>query len=119
VDRGQWFVRYSIRVPQQDGSIKLQQKAKKLGTVDKYPLESQIKPLQTEFMYRINAGTFTADSGIRLQEFEFTCHGRKKGVELSDYTSGKLTVNRSVWRSVARAAHVPRDSGVLNGICTI
>ncbi len=64
-----WFVRYRVRVRQEDGSIRLQQKAKKLGSVADYPLESQIMPLKAEFMRRLNAGKFTPESGMVLMEF--------------------------------------------------
>jgi hypothetical protein len=33
VDHGAWFVRYRERVRQEDGSIKLKQRAKRLGSV--------------------------------------------------------------------------------------
>jgi hypothetical protein len=69
VHHGAWFVRYRVRVRQEDGSTRLQQKAKKLGNVADYPLESQIMPLKTEFMRRLNAGKFTPESGMVLTEF--------------------------------------------------
>jgi hypothetical protein len=69
VHHGSWFVRYRVRVRQEDGSTKLQQKAKKLGSVADFPLESQIMPLKTEFMHRLNAGRFTPESGMVLKEF--------------------------------------------------
>ena len=69
VHHGSWFVRYRVRVRQEDGSTKLQQKAKKLGSVADFPLESQIMSLKTEFMHRLNAGRFTPESGMVLKEF--------------------------------------------------
>ncbi|HEX2713647.1 MAG TPA: tyrosine-type recombinase/integrase [Candidatus Acidoferrales bacterium] len=69
VHHGAWFVRYRVRVRQEDGLTKLQQKAKKLGSVADYPLESQIMPLKTDFMHRLNAGKFTPESGMVLKEF--------------------------------------------------
>ena len=69
VHHGAWFVRYRVRVRQEDGSIRLHQKARKLGSVADYPLESQIMPLKTEFMHRLNAGNFTPESGMVLMEF--------------------------------------------------
>jgi Phage integrase family len=56
-------------VRQEDGSFRLKQKAKKLGTIADYPLESQIMPLKTEFMHRLNAGKFTPEAGMVLTEF--------------------------------------------------
>ena len=69
VHHGAWFVRYRVRVRREDGSTKLEQKAKKLGSIADYPLESQIMPLKTEFMHRLNAGSFTPESGMVLKEF--------------------------------------------------
>jgi integrase len=53
----------------EDGSIRLTQKAKKLGSVADYPLESQIMPLKTEYMHRLNAGKFTPETGMTVTEF--------------------------------------------------
>src|SRR6516162_11884507 len=69
VHHGAWFVRYRVRVRREDGSTKLEQKAKKLGSIADYPLESQIMPLKTEFMHRLNASRFTPESGMVLKEF--------------------------------------------------
>lgn len=69
VHHGAWFVRYRARVWAADGSIRLTQKAKKLGSVADYPLESQIMPLKIEYMHRVNAGKFTPESGMTLAEF--------------------------------------------------
>jgi integrase len=64
-----WYVRYREPVRQEDGSIRLQQKARRLGSVRDYPRESQIKPLQAEFMQKLNAGKFSPESGMTLKEF--------------------------------------------------
>ena len=69
IHHGAWFVRFRVRVRQEDGSIRLKQKAKKLGSIVEYPLESQIMPLKTEFMHRLNASTFTPQSSMVLKEF--------------------------------------------------
>lgn len=69
VHHGAWFVRYRVRVRQEDGSTELQQRAKKLGNVADFPLESQIMPLKTEFMHRLNASRFTPESCMVLREF--------------------------------------------------
>lgn len=69
VDHGAWFVRYLERVRQEDGSIKLKQRARKLGNVSDYRRESDIKPLYTNFMQRLNAGKFTPESNLTLKEF--------------------------------------------------
>ena len=66
VDHGAWFVRYRERVRQEDGSIKLKQRARKLGSVSEYRRESDIKPLYTNFMQRLNAGKFTPESNLTL-----------------------------------------------------
>jgi hypothetical protein len=69
VDHGAWFVRYRERARQEDGPIKLNQKARKLGTLKSYPRESNIKPLLREFMQRLNAGKFTPEASMTLREF--------------------------------------------------
>jgi integrase len=69
VDHAAWFVRYRVRVRQEDGSIKLKQRAKMLGRVADYPRESDIMPLKAEFMQRLNAGKFTPESSMELREF--------------------------------------------------
>jgi integrase len=69
VHRGSWFVRFRNRVRQEDGSIKLQQKAQRLGSVKNYPHKSQIMPVLTEYMQRANAGKFMPESSMTLKEF--------------------------------------------------
>jgi integrase len=69
VDHGAWFVRYRERVRQDDGSIKLKQRATKLGNVRDYPRKSNIRPLLAEFMQRLNAGKFAPETSITLKEF--------------------------------------------------
>jgi integrase len=64
-----WYVRYRERVRQKDGSIKLQQKASRLGSLKDYPGESLIKPLLAEFLCKLNAGNFTPEPGMTLTEF--------------------------------------------------
>lgn len=69
VDHAAWFVKYRVQVRQEDGSIKLKQRAKMLGRVRDYPRESDVMPLKIEFMQRLNAGKFTPDSSMTLKEF--------------------------------------------------
>jgi integrase len=64
-----WYVRYRERVRQNDGSIKLQQRANRLGSLKDYPGESLIKPLLAEFLCKLNAGNFTPEPGMTLTEF--------------------------------------------------
>jgi integrase len=64
-----WYVRYRERVRQEDGSIKLHQKASRLGSLEDYPSESHIKPLLGEFLCKLNAGNFTPEPGMTLTEF--------------------------------------------------
>ena len=64
-----WYVRYRERVRQNDGSIKLQQRANRLGGLKDYPGESLIKPLLAEFLCKLNAGNFTPEPGMALTEF--------------------------------------------------
>jgi len=66
---GAWFVRYRERTRQFDGSIKDQQRAKKLGSIEDYPRESQIRPLFAEFMRKLNASTFTPETCMTLTDF--------------------------------------------------
>lgn len=66
---GAWFVRYRERVQLEDGSIKLRQRAKRLATVEEYPTQSQVKPLLTEYLQRLNTGRQFADSSMTLQGF--------------------------------------------------
>ena len=68
-DHAAWFVKYRVQVRQEDGSIKLKQRAKMLGRIGDYPRESDIMPLKIEFMRRLNAGKFTPDSSMNLSEF--------------------------------------------------
>jgi integrase len=68
-DHAAWFVKYRVQVRQEDGSIKLKQRAKILGRIGDYPRESDIMPLKIEFMRRLNAGKFTPDSSMNLSEF--------------------------------------------------
>ncbi len=69
VDHGAWFVRYRERVRQEDGSIKLKQRARRLGSVKDYRRESDIRPLLTEFMQRLNAAKFTPEANLTLKGF--------------------------------------------------
>jgi len=64
-----WYVRYRERVRQVDGSIKLHQKASRLGSLEDYPSESHIKPLLGEFLCKLNAGNFAPEPGMTLTEF--------------------------------------------------
>ncbi len=64
-----WYVRYRERVRQEDGSTKRRQKAQRLGSLEDYPLESQIKPLLAEFLGKLNAGNFTPEPAMTLKEF--------------------------------------------------
>jgi integrase len=69
VHHNAWYVRYRERVRKEDGSIRLKQRAARLGSVTDYPLESQIKPLLAEYMCSLNAGNFTPEPGMTLGEF--------------------------------------------------
>jgi integrase len=69
VHHNAWYVRYRERVGREDGSIKLKQRAARLGSVTDYPFESHIKPRLAEFMCSLNAGNFSPEPGITLGEF--------------------------------------------------
>ena len=60
---------YRVPVRQENGSIKLKQKVKMLGSLTDYPRETDILPLKTEFMLCLNAGKFTPESNMTLCEF--------------------------------------------------
>lgn len=68
-DNGAWFVKYRAQVRQEDGAIKLKQRAKMLGRLADFPSESDIMPLKIEFMQRINAGKFSPHSAMNLRDF--------------------------------------------------
>jgi len=69
VKRGSWFVRFRNRVRREDGSIGLKQKAKRLGSLKDYPLKSQIMPVYTGYMQRVNAGKFMPEASMTLKQF--------------------------------------------------
>jgi integrase len=69
VDHGAWFVRYRERVRQEDGSIKLKQRARRLGSVNEYRRECDIRPVFSAFMQRLNVAKFTPESNLTLKEF--------------------------------------------------
>lgn len=68
-DHGAWFVRYRERVRKEDGSIRLQRKSKRLGSVEKHPTKTDIEPLRTAFMQKVNAGVASPESSMTLSEF--------------------------------------------------
>ena len=66
---GAWYVAYRVPVRQENGSTKLKNKVKMLGSLKEYPREADIQHLKTEFMLRINAGRFTPETNMALSEF--------------------------------------------------
>ena len=74
-----WFVKYRVRVRQEDGSIKLRQRAKMLGRVADYPRESDILPVKIEFMQRLNAGGREFVEKVYLPYIEELRASTKKG----------------------------------------
>jgi integrase len=66
---GAWYVAYRVPVRQENGSTKLKNKVKMLGSLKDYPRETDILHLKTEFMLRINAGRFTPETNMTLSEF--------------------------------------------------
>jgi hypothetical protein len=69
VHRGSWYVRFRNRVRQEDGSTRLRQQAKRLGSVKDFPHKAQIMPVLTEYMQRVNAGKFMPEASMTLKEF--------------------------------------------------
>ena len=69
VDHKAWFVRYRERVRREDGSVTLKQRSRRLGSVSDYRRESDIRPLLTEFMQRLNAARFTPQTNLTLKGF--------------------------------------------------
>ena len=66
---GAWYVTYRVPVRQENGSTKLKNKVKMLGSLKDYPREADILHLKTEFMLQINAGRFTLETNMTLSEF--------------------------------------------------
>jgi integrase len=68
-EHGAWFVRYRQRVKQQDGSEKIKRRAKRLGSVEKFPTMDQAELARQAFMHRMNFGSFVPDSGMTIADF--------------------------------------------------
>ena len=68
-DCGAWFVRYRERVRQKDGSTSFRRRAKRLGSVDRFPRSDDVEPLRVSFMQRINHDRCDPDSSATLAEF--------------------------------------------------
>jgi integrase len=68
-DHGAWFVRYRDRVRQENGSVKLQRRTRRLGSVEEFPTKSDVEMLRTTFMQKVNAGQFSPDSSMTLSQF--------------------------------------------------
>jgi integrase len=68
-DHGAWFVRYRDRVRQENGSVKLQRRTRRLGDVEEFPTKSDVEILRTAFMQKTNAGQFSPDSSMMLTQF--------------------------------------------------
>lgn len=73
-EHGAWFVRYRERVREENGSIKLQRRTKRLGSAGEFPTKSDIEPLRTAFMRRANAGQFGPESNMTLCDFVETVY---------------------------------------------
>ncbi|HYY72889.1 MAG TPA: tyrosine-type recombinase/integrase [Candidatus Bathyarchaeia archaeon] len=73
-EHGAWFVRYRDRVREGNGSIKLQRRTKRLGSVEEFPTKSDIEPLRAAFMQKINAGQFSPESSMTLSDFVETVY---------------------------------------------
>jgi integrase len=68
-DHGAWFVRYRDRVRQESGTVQLQRRTRRLGKVEEFRTKSDVEPLRTAFMQKINAGRFSPDSSMTLSHF--------------------------------------------------
>src|ERR1700730_5700775 len=68
-DNGAWYVRYRERVRQKDGSTNFRRRAKRLGSVDRFPRSDDIEPLRVSFMQRINHDRSNGGSCMTLDEF--------------------------------------------------
>jgi hypothetical protein len=68
-DNGAWYVRYRERVRQKDGSTNFRRRAKRLGSVDRFPRSDDIEPPRVSFMQRINHDRCDPDSSATLAEF--------------------------------------------------
>jgi integrase len=68
-DHGAWFVHYRERVRQEDGTVKLRRRTKRLGSVEEFPTKSDIEPLRTAFMQNTNVGQYSPHSSMTLSDF--------------------------------------------------
>jgi integrase len=73
-EHGAWFVRYRERRRQEDSSIKLKRRSKRLGSVEKYPTKSDIEPVRMAFMQKMNSGQAIAEECMTLVEFVDTIY---------------------------------------------
>jgi hypothetical protein len=73
-EHGAWFVRYRERLWEENGSIKLQRKSKRLGSVEEFPTKSDIEPLRTAFMHKTNAAQSNPESSMTLTDLVETVY---------------------------------------------
>jgi integrase len=68
-DHGAWYVHYRERVEREGGVVELVKRAKRLGSAEEFPRESDVMPLKVEFMRMLNADVLTPDASMTLTDF--------------------------------------------------
>ncbi len=68
-DHNAWFVRYRERLLREDGTMKWQRKAERLGTIEEFPTKAGVEPLRVAFMQKVNAAQTSAGPGLTLSMF--------------------------------------------------
>ena len=68
-NHGAWYVHYRERVVQDDGTVKLVKRSKRLGSVSDYPRESNAVPVKIEFMRKLNAHGFALNASMTMTDF--------------------------------------------------
>ncbi len=68
-EHGAWFVRYRERLRQEDSSVKLQRRSKRLGSVVRFPEKSDVEPVRVAFMQKINSDLAISEGCLTLIEF--------------------------------------------------
>jgi len=66
--RKSWHLRYRERVRQEDGSVNVVQKSKKIASVKDFPRKGDVMPLAIEVMEKMNIGGFEPDAAVTLDQ---------------------------------------------------
>ena len=66
---GSWYVRWWEKIQQEDGSSKWVHPSRRLASKRDFPKKSEVMPLATEFMDRVNRTAKSPSAGITIVEF--------------------------------------------------